>query len=118
MMSREPALINDLFTLAEDCSSKTNEDIMVAKMGAYDNCIKNSGFVAEICERLEKKYEGRSFIFENLTLADFLFLETCHMMLGMFSSLVEKRKCALESIFKGLFSAGKQTDTMRHMSIM
>lgn len=67
---------------------------------------------------MEKKNEGKSFILDTLTLVDFLFLETSHLMLGLFSSIVEKNKCSLEGIFKGLFSCGKQVDNVRCLRVM
>lgn len=41
---------------------------------------------------------------------DFAFLETGHLMLGMFNSLSEKKKCVIGSLIKGLFSCGKKTN--------
>ena len=92
-------MVMELFKMSEECLTKSSEDIGKEKLVVYEKCIRDSGYIGEICSQLETQAEGRSFIFGSLTLLDFLFLETCHILLGMFNSLNEKKKCALESIF-------------------
>lgn len=105
--------------MAEGCEKKSNEDITKEKLALYERVISDSGYIGEICEWLEKRHEGRTFIFGTVTLADFIFLETCHIMLGMFNSINEKKKCALESIFQGLFASGKKnTNSTRHLKLI
>lgn len=106
----------ELFKMAEECLSKSSEDIAKEKLVVYEKIMKNSGYLAQICEMLETQNEGRGFVLGSVTLFDFLFLETCHLLLGMFNSINEKKRCALEAIFHGLFSAGKKSNSsLRHL---
>ena len=41
---------------------------------------------------------------EDPTILDFYFMETCLRMVGVFKDLEEKRYCALQIFFKGIFN--------------
>lgn len=57
----------------------------------------------------------------SITLLDFLFLESCHYMLGMFNSIDEKRLCPITHLLRDFFTEPndpppaefKHLDTMR-----
>lgn len=49
--------------------------------------MNRSGYIREICEYLDCQLNPRYILGCRVTIADFLFLETCNYMLGMFDNV-------------------------------
>jgi hypothetical protein len=49
----------------------------------YEEMMNGSQYVKEICQHIDKK-EGVGYVFKELTLIDFLFMESCVYLLGLF----------------------------------
>jgi hypothetical protein len=49
--------------------------------------MNRSGYIREICEYLDCQLNPRYVLGCRVTIADFLFLETCNYMLGMFDNV-------------------------------
>jgi hypothetical protein len=68
-----------------------------------EKLMTDSGYLKEICVYLERQKNPEAFILGTLTVLDFLFLETCHDMLGLFHNIDERRRCPINRL-KELFS--------------
>ena len=70
---------------------------------------------------LQRQRARECFILGTLTILDFLFLESCHYMLGMFNTIDEKKICPITHLLRDFFTAPndpppaefKYLDTMR-----
>jgi glutathione S-transferase len=49
--------------------------------------MNRSGYIREICEYLDSQLNPRYILSSRITIADFLFLETCNYTLGLFDSV-------------------------------
>lgn len=56
---------------------------------------------------------GSNYVLEQITLVDFMFLETCHYMLGMFNNLDEKVRCHLTQLIK--YFSGECSSSISHV---
>lgn len=49
--------------------------------------MNRSGYIREICEYLDAQLNPKYILASRITIADFLFLETCNYTLGLFDSV-------------------------------
>jgi hypothetical protein len=59
---------------------------------------------------LEQQKIPTAFVLGTLTIVDFLFLETCHYMLGMFNNIDQKRFCPITNLLRGLFDCHPKSE--------
>jgi hypothetical protein len=73
----------------------------------------------EICLYLERQNSEECFVLGSLTILDFLFLESCHYMLGMFHNIDERRRCPINRL-RELFSCKpeKLPEELKHLDTM
>jgi hypothetical protein len=57
---------------------------------------------------LERQGGKNCFVLGTLTILDFLFLESCHYMLGMFNCIDEKRICPITHLLRGFFNSPEE----------
>lgn len=80
-----------------------------------------SGYLREICIYLQRQQRKDAFILGSVTILDFLFLESCHYMLGMFNNIDQKRRCPITNIFCDFFNCKSAEDTpqqLKHLTTM
>lgn len=83
--------------------------------------LNDEGYLKEACLYLEQQGKPDTFIFETLTILDFLFLEGCHFMLGLFNNMDIKMKCPISNMLLSFFSCGppeKPAEELRHLETM
>ncbi len=51
---------------------------------SYETVMNRSGYIREICQHLDSQLNPKYILSSQITIADFLFLETCNYMLGVF----------------------------------
>lgn len=90
---RQPNSMAEMFKLAEFAATHDGDALLEEKKHYYEKYIKESMYLKEICDYLES--HGGGFVFVTPTLVDFLFLESCHYMLGMFNGLDQKQECPI-----------------------
>jgi hypothetical protein len=56
----------------------------------------------------------------SLTILDFLFLESCHYMLGMFNTIDEKRECPITHVLRDFFTGPEEAPPVefKYLDIM
>jgi hypothetical protein len=79
--------MSELFKLADYCAEHSHEEVMKEKKAFLDRFLNESGYIRETCVYLQRQGGKNCFVLGTLTVLDFLFLETCHYMLGMFNTL-------------------------------
>jgi len=79
----------------------------------YERFMNESNYILEICEYLLLLGNGSNFVLGEITLVDFMFLETCHYMLGIFSNLDEKVRCHLTKLIK--YFSGECSSSISHI---
>jgi hypothetical protein len=81
---------------------------MREKKAYLDKFLNESGYIREICTYLQRQGAKNCFVLGTMTVLDFLFLESCHYMLGMFNTLDEKRICPITHMLRDFFSAPQE----------
>jgi hypothetical protein len=104
----------EMFRLGEFAANRGKDEIWKMRKQYYERFMKESNYILEICEYLMLLgHEGGSFVLGEITLVDFLFIETCHHMMGMFNNLDEKVRCHLTKLIK--YFAGECSATIEHV---
>jgi hypothetical protein len=107
-----------MFKLGDFASDKCQPEIIKEKSRCYEKLMNESNYIREICEYLSERGNGAGFIFGEITLIDFIFIETCHDMLGMFNNLDQRVKCTFTQLIN--FFSGESQDIahIEHLETM
>lgn len=97
--------MNELFKLADFCAEHKEDEIMREKKAYLEKFLSESKYLREICIYLQWQGGGACFVLSTITILDFLFLESCHYMLGMFNTLDEKRICPITHLLRDFFTS-------------
>lgn len=81
---RQPQVMSLFFGLADLAAQKPPEQINIHARQLFENTLRDSKFVKEICEYLDKN-NNEGYIFGSLTVVDFFFLEICIYINGIYS---------------------------------
>jgi hypothetical protein len=93
----------ELLRLGDVCAESEEEGVLREKKASLEKLMGESGFLKELCVCLERQNSPDAFVLGSVTLLDFLFLESCHDMLGLFHNLDERRRCPINRL-RELFS--------------
>ena len=117
LISKESNIVGDLFRLAQGSITKNDLEINKDKLLLYERWINDSGYIAEVCEYLNHEDGGINFIFGGITLIDFFFMQSSHIMLGIFSSVIDQKGQIPQQLLK---AAGdpKQVFQLRHFKLI
>jgi hypothetical protein len=80
--------------------------------------MSESNYIREICEYLREQGSGGNFVFGEITLIDFICVEVCHDMLGMFNNLDQRGKCAFTQIMSFFSKESQDISYMEHLDTM
>lgn len=84
---RQPQCMNELSRLS-DLAASTGVELMQAELKkSFEGVMNRSGYIREICEYLDAQLNPRYILASLITIADFLFLETCNYTLGLFDNV-------------------------------
>ena len=71
-----------------DLAVTSSEEVMQVELKrSFEKVMNRSGYIREICEYLDFQLNPRYILGNKMTIADFLFLETCNYMLGLFDNV-------------------------------
>jgi hypothetical protein len=84
---RQPQCMNELSRLSDLAALASEELMQVELKTSFEGVMNRSGYIREICEFLDCQLNPRYILASRVTIADFLFLETCNYTLGLFDNV-------------------------------
>ena len=119
LVQKDTNMLANIMKLAENSYQKEPPALLQDKKVAFNAFFEGDwSCMKELCTLLERR-GAQSFLLGDITVVDFMFLETCQAVLGCFNNIDSKDCCAITCI-KEFFSsdAGDNKKNYKYLRVM